>query len=71
MAIILVLSIWIFILALLLTFSFLAVWGMRSTQAVIAQTEARRAAREVGGSQQTSDDRGRRGQVRPRDGGDL
>ena len=68
MAIILVVSIWVFLIALLLTFAFLAVWGMRVTQAVIAASEARREARQAKASSSSNDDeRGPRGQVRPRD----
>jgi uncharacterized membrane protein YesL len=70
MAIIMVVSVWIFILALLLTFSFLAVWGMRAAMAIIKQSEARRAAQREAGGEAPPDDRGPRGQVRPRDRGD-
>jgi uncharacterized membrane protein YesL len=59
------------LLPLLLTFSFLAIWGFRATSALVADAEARRAAQEertaAAASNSLNTDKGRGGQVRPRD----
>jgi uncharacterized membrane protein YesL len=58
------------ILPLLLTFSFLSIWSFRATATLIAEAEARRAARQeqaVAASSRANTDKGRGGQVRPRD----
>jgi uncharacterized membrane protein YesL len=59
------------ILPLLLTFSFLAIWSFRATAALVADAEARRAALEERAaptpSNPVSTEKGRGGQVRPRD----
>lgn len=68
MALVTVLSVVVPILAFLITFSFLAVWGFRATLRLIEDDEARRAAREQ--SQATtnlSTEKGRGGQIRPRE----
>jgi len=58
------------ILPLLLTFSFLTIWSFRATSTLIADAEARRAARQEQASadaNRANTDKGRGGQVRPRD----
>jgi uncharacterized membrane protein YesL len=59
------------ILPLLLTFSFLAIWSFRATAALVADAQARRAAQEeqtaAAVSNPVSTEKGRGGQVRPRD----
>jgi uncharacterized membrane protein YesL len=59
------------ILPLLLTFSFLAIWSFRATKSLVADAEARRAAQEeqaaAAASNPRSNEKGRSGQVRPRD----
>jgi len=57
------------LLPLLVTFSFLAVWSFRATSRVIADDEARRAAQqeEAAATNRINTDKGRGGQVRPRD----
>jgi uncharacterized membrane protein YesL len=59
------------ILPFLLTFSFLAIWSFRATTALVADAEARRAAQEERAattvSNPASTEKGRGGQVRPRD----
>jgi len=59
------------ILPLLLTFSLLAIWSFRATKTLVADAEARRAAQEervaAAVSNPTSTEKGRGGQVRPRD----
>lgn len=59
------------LLPLLLTFSLLAIWSFRATSALIAEAEARRAALEERSSTVVSNpashEKGRGGQVRPRD----
>ena len=59
------------ILPLLLTFSFLAIWSFRATTALVADAEARRAAQEeraaAAAGNPASTEKGRGGQVRPRD----
>jgi hypothetical protein len=56
---------------LLLTFSFLAIWSFRATSTLVADAEARRAAQEERAAAAVSNslntDKGRGGQVRPRD----
>lgn len=70
MLIIIGLSIWLFILPLLITFALLALWGTRATNALIADAEARRLAREEQQANATVvklTEKGRGGQIRPRD----
>jgi uncharacterized membrane protein YesL len=68
MAIIAVASIWLPILLLLATVSFLAIWSFRAALTLIAEAEARRtAAAEKAGAIKTTPDKGRGGQIRPRD----
>lgn len=68
MGAIVLLSIWLLILPLALTFSFLALWSFRATTTLVAEAEARRAAREKKTTaQSTSTEKGRGGQIRPRD----
>jgi uncharacterized membrane protein YesL len=68
MAIIAIASIWLPILLLLATVSFLAIWSFRAVLTLIAEAEARRtAAEEKAGAVTTSTDKGRGGQIRPRD----
>jgi uncharacterized membrane protein YesL len=59
------------ILPLLVTFAFLAIWSFRATSALVADAEARRAAHEehvaAAASNPVSTEKGRGGQVRPRD----
>jgi uncharacterized membrane protein YesL len=66
-----VLSTFLPILPLLLTFAFLAIWSFRATTALVADAEARRAAQDeraaASVSNPTSTEKGRGGQVRPRD----
>jgi uncharacterized membrane protein YesL len=65
------LSTFVPILPLLLTFSFLAIWSFRATKALVADVEARRTAQEeraaAANSNPVSTEKGRGGQVRPRD----
>jgi uncharacterized membrane protein YesL len=68
MAIIAVASIWLPILLLLATVSFLAVWSFRAALTLIAEAEARRtAAEEKAGTITTPPGKGRGGQIRPRE----
>jgi hypothetical protein len=68
MGIILVVSFFVVILPLLMTFAFLTLLGMRSTLALIQADEDRRRAREEASSDdQANTARGRRGQIKPRD----
>jgi uncharacterized membrane protein YesL len=68
MAIIVVISIWLTILLLLATASFMAIWSFRAALTLIAEAEARRtAAEEKAGAAKASVDKGRGGQIRPRD----
>jgi uncharacterized membrane protein YesL len=63
-------SAWLVILLLLITFSFFALWGFRATLALIKDDEARRLAREAAQDEQKpnfSDEKGRGGQVRPKE----
>lgn len=60
------LSLWVIVLALLMTFSFLALWSMRSTKVLVADAEARLNARNEEPPQELSGERVPRGQVRPR-----
>jgi hypothetical protein len=60
------------ILPFVLTFSFLPLWGFRATEALIAEAAARRAAEEeraaaTAAGSRPNTDKGRGGQVRPRD----
>jgi uncharacterized membrane protein YesL len=71
MGILLTISVWFGILALILTFAFFALWGMRATRAIIADAEKRRQEREGGSTPATGEqvpltDRGRGGQIRSR-----
>ncbi len=55
-------------LPLLVTFAFLAVWSFRATSRLIADDEARRAAQqEQAANNRANTDKGRGGQVRPRE----
>src|SRR5215212_8210483 len=66
MAIIVFASIWLPILMLLATASFMAVWSFRATMTLIAEAEARRAAAEEKAAGVTAKpDKGRSGQIRP------
>ena len=68
MAIITFASIWLPILFLLATASFLAVWSLRAVLTLIAEAEARRtAAEEKAAAVNTTPDKGRGGQIRPRE----
>lgn len=70
MAAILLVSIWLPILIIALTFAFLALWSFRATTRLIAEADARRAAREQQAAAQdarSAAEKGRGGQVRPRD----
>jgi uncharacterized membrane protein YesL len=68
MAVIAVTSIWLPILLLLATASFMAIWSFRATLTLITEAEARRAAaEEKAGAVNTATDKGRGGQVRPRE----
>jgi uncharacterized membrane protein YesL len=68
MAIIVVASIWLPILLLLATASFMTIWSFRATLTLIAEAEARRvAAEEKAHGVNTTPDKGRGGQVRPRE----
>jgi hypothetical protein len=53
-------------LPILITFSFLALWGFRATLTLIAEEEARRTTATEKALAQ-SGDKGRSGQVRPRE----
>jgi uncharacterized membrane protein YesL len=58
------------ILPLLLTFSFLALWGFRATAKLVAEAEARRLAQEeesAAAVSRANTDKGRGGQIRPRE----
>ncbi len=68
MALIIVLSIFVVILPLILTFSMLTLWSMRATLAQIASEEERRLRREQGDviAETPTAERGRSGQVRSR-----
>jgi uncharacterized membrane protein YesL len=66
MAAILIVSIWLTILLILATFSFLALWSFRATLTLIAEAEARRVAADEKAASKVVD-KGRGGQVRPRD----
>jgi uncharacterized membrane protein YesL len=68
MAVIAVASIWLPILLLLAAVSFLAIWSFRAVLTLIAEAEARRlAAEEKASGVKSTADKGRGGQVRPRD----
>jgi hypothetical protein len=70
MAIIVVTSIWLPILLLLATFAFLAIWSFRATLTLIAEAEARRAEaaeKAAGANVRPNTDKGRGGQIRPRE----
>ena len=68
MALITVASIWLPILFLLATASFLAIWSFRAVLTLIAEAEARRAAAEEKAAlANTNPDKGRGGQIRPRE----
>jgi uncharacterized membrane protein YesL len=58
------------LLPLILTFMFLAIWSFRATTTLIAEAEARRAARQEQAAEaanRANTDKGRSGQIRPRD----
>ncbi|HEU5099898.1 MAG TPA: hypothetical protein VFU22_12795, partial [Roseiflexaceae bacterium] len=68
MAIIVFASIWLPILMLLATAAFMAVWSFRATLTLITEAEARRAAaEEKAAGVVPKPDKGRGGQIRPRD----
>ena len=68
MAIITFVSIWLPILLLLATVSFLAIWSFRAVLTLIAEAEARRtAAEEKAATINATPDKGRGGQIRPRE----
>lgn len=67
MTLILFASFWTVILPFVLTFAFLALWGFRATTRLIADAEERRAAREKQAAPPPAPEKGRGGQVRPRD----
>ena len=66
MLLILGLSIWVIVIGLLFTFSFLALWSMRSTKVLAADVEARQNAQNEQLAQEPIGERVPRGQVRPR-----
>jgi uncharacterized membrane protein YesL len=68
MAIIAFVSVWLPILFLLATASFLAIWSFRAVLTLIAEAEARRtAAEEKAAAVNANPDKGRGGQIRPRE----
>jgi uncharacterized membrane protein YesL len=67
MLVIFVASLWLVIVPFVLTFAFLALWSFRATSKLIADTEARRAARAGKVVTDPPPVKGRGGQVRPRD----
>jgi uncharacterized membrane protein YesL len=68
MAIIVFASIWLPILMLLATAAFMAVWSFRATLTLITEAEARRvAAEEKAAGVTAKPDKGRGGQIRPRE----
>ena len=70
MALIVIASIWLPILLLLVTFSFLAIWSFRATLTLITEAEERRAAaaeKAAAAEARANTDKGRGGQIRPRD----
>jgi uncharacterized membrane protein YesL len=68
MAIVVATSIWLPILLLLATAAFMAIWSFRATLTLVSEAEARRAAaEEKAGAVNTTPDKGRGGQIRPRD----
>jgi hypothetical protein len=68
MVVIVVLSALSTILPFVVTFAFLAIWGFRATLTLIAEAEARRvAAQEKVAKQQINAEKGRGGQIRPRE----
>ncbi|HEX9369878.1 MAG TPA: hypothetical protein VF897_02695, partial [Roseiflexaceae bacterium] len=62
-----VVSIWLAILPLVATFAFLALWSFRATLTLIAEADARRAAEHAETQAGPARDKGRGGQIRPRD----
>lgn len=70
MGVIVLLSLWLLLLPLLFTFSFLSLWSFRATVRLIKDAEARQVARaEQAAKNETrySTEKGRGGQIRPRD----
>ena len=70
MGVIAALSFFVPILPLLLTFAFLAIWSFRATTTLVAEAEARRLARlekDDPASGNPNTDKGRGGQIRPRE----
>lgn len=71
MMVIIVVSVFLRLLPFLLTFAFLALWSLRATMALIADAEARRLAREEAAAKAAGNranvEKGRGGQIRPRD----
>ena len=67
MGVIVAISISLPILPIVLTFSFLALWSFRATTRLIADGEARRAAKSEQAASASVHEKGRGGQVRPRE----
>lgn len=70
MGVIMFVSYWLILPLFLFTFSFLALWSYRATTRLIKDAEARQAAREAktaGSESQMSGEKGRGGQVKPRE----
>ena len=68
MAIIVVTSIWLPILLLLAAAAFIAIWSFRATLTLISEAESRRvAAEEKASGINVAPDKGRGGQIRPRE----
>lgn len=71
MAVIIVVSVFLRLLPFLLTFAFLALWSLRATMALIADAEARRIARDEAAAKAAGNranvEKGRGGQIRPRE----
>lgn len=65
MGLLLFLSLFLVVPTLLLTLGFLALWGMRATMQLIADARRRREEAEATGAQ-PAEERGRKGQVRPK-----
>jgi uncharacterized membrane protein YesL len=66
MALILGLSLFLVVPALLLTVAFLPVWATRATRQLIDDARRRREAAEEAGGAQAVNEKGRKGQVRPK-----
>lgn len=66
MSLLVLLSYWLIAPFFLLTISLLAVWGMRATTALIADDQARRTPAADSAATPVVEEKGRRGQVRPK-----